>query len=195
MNLAPFVNTRIQSLVERTLSMRVNIYSALDTFLPHISPTAARHPDSLALGTFVLPETPVVSLIWCKSDVMSPGQGAHMDKVPGFKAQVTEICAWWLSRESSGESHEVQLVSRLEHYMVLTVVCETIVMRGRSDRRFSTATDVSCGRVLKNSGTHQSSSSIVDSSHRPGDCRLVDITTRLTAPEECCGRDVRVWQY
>jgi len=36
---------------------------ALDTLLSHVRPAVARHPLPLALGTFVLSETPLFALI------------------------------------------------------------------------------------------------------------------------------------
>lgn len=43
--------------------MGIHVYVTLDALLAHIGPAVARHPLALALGTLVLAETPLLTLI------------------------------------------------------------------------------------------------------------------------------------
>lgn len=71
--------------------MGVYINMALDTFLAHIGPTVSGHPFSLALGTFVLPETSLFSLVWCQTLPLGSRLRAVLDVVPLIEAQVAEV--------------------------------------------------------------------------------------------------------
>ena len=45
----------------------VDIDMAFDALLPHVSPAVSAHPLPFALGTFVLPKAPLLTLVGCQA--------------------------------------------------------------------------------------------------------------------------------
>lgn len=75
--------------------MWVDIDMTFDAFLAHVGPTVTRHPLPLAFGTFVLPETSLLTLIWSQALSFRASLWTVFDVVTLGEAEMAEVSGGW----------------------------------------------------------------------------------------------------